>query len=115
MSSSFSSELNLAFIPLLHPSCQTTEAAPIYILSHKTVFLKTPFVKMEIYSSASVTHWTSLDVCVLGVPSCCLGPLPNLLRTFVPPSWEMTVIIAQLLPLSFPSLSLQQRLTSPEP
>lgn len=41
-----------------------------------------------------MTHWTSLDVCVLCALSFCLGSLPNLLKTFMSPSREMAVIIA---------------------
>lgn len=88
MSSSFFSELDLAFILLLYPPSHTTEAAPICIISHKTVFLKTPFVKMEIYSSALMTHWAGLDMRVLWALSFCLGPLPNPLGTFMSPSPE---------------------------
>lgn len=88
MCSNFFSELDLAFILLLYSPSQTTEAAPICVISHNAVILKTTFVKMEIYSSALMTHWAGLDMCVLWALSFCLELLPNLLGTFMSPSPE---------------------------
>ena len=116
MSSSFFSELDLAFILLSHPPSQTTEAAPICMLSRKTVLLKTHLVKMEIYSSALMTHWASLDIYVLWALSFCLDPIHNLLGTFMSPSpetWGMIVVIVHSIAsqLSFTGFAAEAHLS----
>lgn len=70
------------------------------MLSHKTVFLKTPLVKMEIYSNAVMAHQASLDMYVLRALSFCLGPILNLLGTFMsltPETWGMNVGIVHFM------------------